>query len=314
MTELSWEGGPIVSAGRPGYEGANIRTWVGFKHFLYLVENAVLGWFSEQGCPAGQLYHRYGLGLEIVDCSALLPAVLDVDDLVTAEIQPVRPGRFAVRLAVSRGGSNVTVLRGKVTVALVREKDAPGPLPEPAGLAPLIVPDSVAAGAGGQAGAGDRQVPPGHEVRNELAVPGSGTFLWSWRAPYFYCHFSDRVQHSGYVRALEEVVDRFLADRGLSVAAMLTERGWIPVVSRVRVTLLADAHMEEVIHTTFTVTDVMKSTMFDGRMDCYVLRGRHLVHVATASILHGYALSRGDRAGQLAELDEATVAALRGAS
>ncbi len=321
MTDLIWAGGPVTVAGRPGYEGANIRTWVGFKHFYYLVENAVLGWFSAQGWLAGQLYHQYGLGLEIVDCSALLPAVLDTDDLVTAEIAPVRPGRFSVRLTVSREGATVTVLRGKVTVALVREKDTPGVLPEPAGLASLIVPDSAAAGAGGPDGAGGRkdiQLAAGkeaeEEVRNELVPRGSGTFLWSWRAPYFYCHFSDRVQYSGYVRALEEVVDRFLADRGLAVGALLTERGWIPVVSRVRVTLLADAHMEEIIHTTFTVTDVIKGTMFDGRMDCWVRRGRELVRVATATILHGYALSRGDGAGQLAELDDATIAALREAS
>lgn len=313
MTEPGLVGKPVAIAGRPAYEGANIRTWVGFKHFLYLVEDAVLGWFREHGWPAGQLYHAYGLGLEVVDCSALLPAVLDVDDVVMAEIEPVRAGRFSVSLKVDRAGTPVTVLRGKVTVALVREKDtdAPGRRPEPAELASLIVPDSAAAGAGERA---DLQLPGGHSVRDVLAPDGSGTFLWSWRVPYFYCHFSDRVQHSGYVRALEEVVDRALADRGMSVAAMLTGRGWIPVVSRVRVTLLADAHMEEVVHTTFTVTDVLKGTTFDGRMDCYVPRGHQLVHVATARILHGYALSRGKQAGQLAELDDASIMMLKGAS
>jgi acyl-CoA thioesterase FadM len=300
-----------VVVGRPGYEGANIRTWVGFKHFMYLAEQAVLAWFREHAAPAGALYHQHGLGLEIVDSSALLPAVLDADDEVTAEVEPVKPGRFSVRLRVERDGASVTVLRGKVTVALVREKDAPATEPEPVAVSPLVVPDTAAARAGERA---DLTVPHGREVRDVLAPTGSGTFLWTWRARYFHCHYSDRVQHSAYTRAVEEVVDRMLADRGLSVATMLSERGWIPVVSRVRVRVLADAHMEEDVHTTFTVTDILRETTYDGRMDCYVLRGNELVHVATASIMHGYAVSRGERAGQLAELDPACVAALKGVS
>jgi hypothetical protein len=149
-------------------------------------------------------------------------------------------------------------------------------------------------------------------VAATLAPAGSAAHLWSWRAPYFYCHFSDRVQHSGFVRALEDVVDRFLAARGLSVGTLLAERAWIPVVSRARVQLVEAAHMEETIHTTFVVTDILRGVMFDGRMDCHVRRGDRLVHVATAQILHGYAISRGPDAGSLATLDDAVVAALTG--
>ena len=122
-------------------------------------------------------------------------------------------------------------------------------------------------------------------------LPADGAFVHRWRAPYFYCHFSDRVQHSGFVRCLEEVVDRFLADRGISVGRMLRERSWIPVVSRARVRLLTPAHMEETVHTVFTVTDVLRGTMFDGRMDCFVERNGAFWPVATATILHGYAIA-----------------------
>jgi acyl-CoA thioesterase FadM len=139
-----------------------------------------------------------------------------------------------------------------------------------------------------------------------------GTFVWSWKARYFLCHYSNRVQHSAYVRSLEEVVDRFLADRGISVGRMLVDRGWIPVVSRARVTLLADAVMEEVIHTTFTVDNVLKGVGYDATMNCFVHRDADLVHVATARILHGYAVSRGEGAGRLAELDDGTISALTG--
>jgi len=154
------------------------------------------------------------------------------------------------------------------------------------------------------------QIAPNDDVGSLLIPPGSRAFLWSWRARYFHCHFSDRVQHSSYIQALEEVVDRFLADRGISVGRMLAERGWIPIVSRARIQLVADAHMEETIHTTFVVEEVLKRTAYDARMDCYVQRGDTIVHTATARILHGYASSRGRDAGQLVVLDDSTLAAL----
>ncbi len=31
-----------VHTGRPGFEGANIHTWIGFKHFMYQLEEATL--------------------------------------------------------------------------------------------------------------------------------------------------------------------------------------------------------------------------------------------------------------------------------
>lgn len=285
-----------TSVQRPRYEGANIRSWIGFKHFMYLLEEAVLDWFRKNAAGARQLYCEHGLGLEIIDSSVQLPRVLELDDEVQAEVVAVSRGRFAAAFHVRRDGRDVLVLRGKVTVALVREVDPPqarplAALPQ-AHLAPEPV-DQIAA-------ADPTWLGPAHG------------WVWSWRAPYFYCHFSDRVQHSGYIRALEEVVDRFLAERGLSVAQQLRERGWIPVVSRARVRMLAAAHMEEVVHTTFVVDDILRGTLFDGRMDCYVERAGGVVHTATARILHGYAISRGPEAGSMATLDAAVITALTG--
>ncbi|GAA1767055.1 thioesterase family protein [Luedemannella helvata] len=284
------------SVRRPRFEGANIRTWIGFKHFMYLVEEAVLDWLREHTPGARALYLEHGLGVEIVDSSVLLPAVLEIDDEVRARVTPTAPGRFTVTLHATRGDRAVSVLRGKVTIALVRESEPPGSAPLPAEVGALL-PEPVTRLDG---------------VGAPTDVPADA-FSWSWRAPYFYCHFSDRVQHSGYVRALEEVVDRFLADRGLSVGLLLREPGWIPVVSRARVRVLAAAHMEEVVHTTFVVDDIVRDTMFDARMDCFVERDGERVPVATARILHGYAVSRGPAAGALATLDGAVVAALTGA-
>jgi acyl-CoA thioesterase FadM len=289
---------------RPMYEGANIRTWIGFKHFMYLVEGAVLQCFRHQGVGPQRLFHQYGLGVQIVDSSVQLPAVLELDDEVSAEVTQQAPGRFSIRLSVQRDGARVGVLRGRVTVVLVSVGEAPP-------VAPCGEVLALATPARSHPGGDDVRVGPDGAAAT-LAPAGSNAFLWSWRIPYFYCHYSDRMQHSGYVRALEEVVDRFLADRGLSVGRLLVERGWIPVVSRARVRLLADAHLEETVHTRLTVTDVFRDVTYEARMDCYVQRGDRLVHTATASIMHGYAISAGPLAGTMASLDRETVAALTG--
>jgi hypothetical protein len=41
---------------RPCYEGADICTWIGFKHVDHLVEEAVLAHFRGAGAPAGALF------------------------------------------------------------------------------------------------------------------------------------------------------------------------------------------------------------------------------------------------------------------
>ncbi len=281
---------------RPRYAGANIRTWIGFKHFMSMAEEAVLTWFRERELGPQHLYHTYGLGLTVVDSSALLPAVLDIDDEVEAQVSRLESGRFGVRLTVVRDGRTVTALRGKITVALVDEEGAGGAEALPRFLAPLVVPTAAAA------------------AQPDPPPPADDAHSWLWRARYFHCHYSDRVQHGSHVQVLEEAVDRFLADRGLSVPRLLAERAWIPVVSRARVRLIADAHMDEEIRTTFTVSDVVKDRAFDGRMDSFaVSRGDAAPrHVATARILHGYAISAGEGAGALAELDAETVKALTG--
>ncbi|GAA1229195.1 hypothetical protein GCM10009676_09650 [Prauserella halophila] len=194
-------------------------------------------------------------------------------------------------------------------VALIAEKDAPASEPAPSAVSGLVL-DEVAA----LADADETALPisDGQDAADVLAPQGSGAYLWSWRAPYFYCHYSDRVQHSAYVRAMEEVVDHFLHDRGLGVGKMLEERAWIPVVSRARVRLTADAHMEEIVHTVFTVQDFIKDMSYTATFDCYVRRGDRLVRTATGTIMHGYAISRGEKAGTVALLDEDTKKALTG--
>lgn len=317
MSDQLLSAGAVSIATHPRYEGANIRTWIGFKHFMYLVEEAVLEYFRQQGHGVQGMFRDHGLGLEIVDCSAQLPHALEIDDDVLVTVRPSprqRDGRgaaFTAEITTGPDDREVTALRAKLRVALVREADGPADgssreLPE--ALLPYVT-DTLE-------GVTDERDPvalrPGQSVEDALAPAGSGAFLWSWRAPYYYCHFSDRVQHSAYVRTLETVVDNFLHDRGLAIGALLRDRAWIPVVSRARVRLHAAAHMEEMVHTVFRVDDILLDTTYTATMECWVRREDELVLVASGTIMHGYAVSRGEHAGTVARLDEDTQAALLG--
>jgi acyl-CoA thioesterase FadM len=294
---------------RPRFEGANIRTWIGFKHLMYLVEEAVLHWFRERGYGPQRLYREFGVGWEIVDCSAQFLSLLEIDDEVTAEATLVQPGYFSVGLRTRRDRECSTLLKAKVRVALVQETSSAEREALPESLTAMLVRDVAAASNGAERR--DLSLKPGQDPESTLTEQNRQLFLWPWRARYVHCHYSDRVQHSAYVRALEEVVDRYLADRGISVGRMLKEYRWIPVVSRARVQALADVHMEETVHTTFAVEEIMKGLTYSARMECYVQRGGTMVHTATATILHGYAASTGPDAGRLQAMDQQTQAALQ---
>jgi acyl-CoA thioesterase FadM len=281
-------------------------TLIGFKHLLYLVEEAVLQWFRHHGYGPHLLLREHGLALQVVDLSARLMRVLDIDDEVTAEVTMSQPGRFTVELSSTRDGDAVTVLRARATVELF----GPAPLPRsflPSELLPLVT-DSVVTRVAARRH--NHRIPRRLSAREVLAPQGSNTFWWAWTARYLYCHYFDRVQHSGYIRALEEGVDRFLADSGLGIRSVLAERGWVPVVSKVHVQLLAAAHMDETIHTTLTVEGVSERT-YDIRMDCHAERGSELSHVATAAITHGY-IQAGVLAVQALPLGTDIVRALTG--
>ncbi|MGO9954986.1 MAG: thioesterase family protein, partial [Solirubrobacteraceae bacterium] len=252
----------------------------------------VLQWFRDRGHGPRRLFHEHGLGLEILDSSVQLPALLEIDDEVLAEAVARGPGRFRVTLRIRRPDGEQLALRGSVTVALVPEQTAPVRCEAPPELAELV-----------------REVEPDEDA-GAAGPPEPGAFCCDWVARYFHCHFSARVQHSAYTRALEEVVDRFLADRGMSIATVLERRGWIPVVSRARVQLVGAARMEETIHTTFAVSEVLKDSAFSATMHCEVQRAGRRIPVARATILHGYAASRGPNAGALVTLDPETQARL----
>lgn len=308
---------------RPRYEGANICTWIGFKHVNYLVEEAVLAHFRELGRSARTLYENHGLCVEFVDLDTRIGSAFHLDDEVVAEVSAAGKAapdelRFAVVLRHRRDGRTVRAASATVTVALRTDQRGGAPaIPVPPQLTPYVRPDlrrtlpdalplpEIRRGSLGRGGVG------GDEVLREL-TRGTNGFAWRWRIPYPYCHFTERLQMSGYLRQLEEVVDLFLDSRGVSIKRLLDEQNWIPVVPRSNISITDEALMEEELYTVFTVEDVFKRATYTARMDCYVLREDALVRTATGRITHGYAVIRDRTDWSLVDFDDRLLAALRG--
>jgi len=312
--------GSTVIERHPSFEGANIATGLGFKHIMYLLEDAVVQHFRARGLGPQLLYERHGLCMEVVDSDARLLTGTNLDDQVRVEVwtelePPLSELPFFTQMYVRRGDKEVKSVSGRVRVLLRRDESASAEAPPPAELAMYVAaeinrqPSRPDPGVGGAlaAGVGDEE-----QLRQVLAPAGTNAFVWKRRVPYFYCHYGARLQHSGYLRLLEEVVDRFLADRGISIRTMLEGRRWIPIVTKARVEMLREALMEEDIYTVFTVEAVFKRFTYTGRMDCYVVRGGELLRTATGRITHGYLELRSRQDWSLASLDDATLRALGG--
>jgi len=285
--------------GRPRFEGSNIGTWIGFKHVMYLVEEAVLDHLRQSGVVPRTLYEEHGLGVEIVDSDARIGTALHMDDEVRTEVvsgPPADDGSLVFRTTSYALRSDGPV---RAVTATVRVQVRP--------------PGDGATNGGGPARPTDgRGAVDMSEGDMAEMVSGTNAIVWRWRIPYFYCHFSLHLQHSGYLRLMEEVVDVFLAERGISIRTMLDGQRWIPVVPRAGVRIIADALMEEEIYTVFTVEEIFKNITYTARMDCYVRRGGRLVHTATGRITHGYAEVLDRRDWKLVPFDSRTLAALRG--
>jgi acyl-CoA thioesterase FadM len=308
---------------RPRYEGNNICTWIGFKHVNYLVEEAVLQHFRRVGLPTRRLFQEFGLGFDIVELDTRILNAFHLDEQGTALVEPIAGDgpflRFAVTISIE---GNVTKdVTSKVTVALRRDTYIDPVDVVPAELKPYSVEKiaqaepgaevtesastSLSVGRGTSAGVAE------DEVLRQLTA-GENAFGWKWRIPYPYCHNNERLQMSGYLRQMEEVVDLFLADRGISIKTLLDDRKWIPVVPHSKIRFTDEALMEEDLYTVYTVEDIFKDFTYRSRMDTYVVRDGRLVLTSTGHITHGYAVIENREDWKLVPFDARVVAALKG--
>ncbi|MER6623315.1 hypothetical protein [Streptomyces sp. NPDC000931] len=316
---------------RTRYEGSNICTWIGFKHINYLVEEAILYHFDQSGLAARTLHAEHGLGVDLVDLDTRILTALFMDEVVVAKVVPSAAAdddfiSFTVALHADRDGKDTKAITAKAKAVLRSDSyveeagEPPAPIarfvthrlgtpaprlpevPDLSGIVPAADNTSPAAGRG----------TTGPDPVLDLLTAGKNAFGWKWRIPYPYCHFSERLQMSSYLRQMEEVVDLFLADRGISVKTLLDERRWIPACPHSRIQILDEALMEEELYTVYTVENIFKDFTYTSRMDCYVVRDGKLVQTATGKVTHGYALIENRRDWNLVTFDERVSKALRG--
>ncbi|WP_034269687.1 thioesterase family protein [Haloechinothrix halophila] len=309
---------------RPRYEGNNICTWIGFKHVNYLVEEAVLEHFRKAGLSSRRLFEEFGLGVDIVALDTRILNAFHLDDSGIATVVPTigtDDNTLSFTVTIVRDGSRTKDVTSKVTVLLRIDTYIEEPAELPAELSRFAV-RRLATSAPGElikeadttslaAGRGSAAAPENDPVLASL-TDGRNAFGWKWRIPYPYCHNNERLQMSGYLRQMEEVVDLFLADRGISIKTLLDERRWIPVVPHSEITFLDEALMEENLYTVYTVEEIFKDFTYRSRMDTYVVRDGRLVQTATGVITHGYAVIENRRDWRLVNFDQRVLSALGG--
>lgn len=304
---------------RPRFEGCNVGTWIGFKHIMYLCEEAIVAYFRAQTLGPSHLLASCGLSLEIADMRLRLKQGIRADDEIEASVVLVdgpASGRIAFNVQLLKVGEQdakkSVVASGKATAVVCELHDNFG-----ANVAiPAALEGAVHASLDAAEGAAGAPVviPAGlaeADIGGLLQRPGKSSFVWKWRIPYFYCHDTYRLQHSGFVRIMEEVVDLFLQHKGISIRTLLDTRNWIPVVTDARIRLLADAKLEEEVYTLYEVEEVIKDMIYTAAMRCFVRRADRLIPVAEGKISHAYVhITEREVGTQIATFDAEVLAAL----
>jgi acyl-CoA thioesterase FadM len=297
---------------QPRYEGVNVGTWVGFKHVNYLVEEAALAWFRSSGWSVSDLYHDHGLCLDVVGIDTRIVQALRLDDTVHTEIRRVadEPGALVLKVALRIAADGPRMVSATVRVALRFDPRGAAVAAAPTPLAGFVTERLGDPAAAAPVPIGTADPAEVLAARHATDGPRHNGIVWRSTIPYYHCHFSERLQMSGYLRLMEEAKHRFVAARGVSIKTLLDEQGWIPAVPHSRITLLGEAAMEEELYTVLTVTRVFKRLTYTSRFDTYVRRDGALVPTATGEITHGYAQLTGRSEWNLVSFDDRLLAAL----
>lgn len=305
----------------PRFEGCNINTYIGFKHVMYMAEEAVIQFFREHDIRPRQLYEEYGICFDLVDHSIRILHGLKMDELVDVEIQPKKSENkemlFAFRMFIERGDNRIKAATGTIAIQFKQHDGVTDIEQVPTAVAPYVVSKLDRTGQftaprklefDPSQGRGESQ--PDDSLITQLYKPEDNVFVWKWHIPYIYCHYTKFMQMSGYVRLMEEVADLFWVDRGISIYTYLDTRQWIPVVPSAKISMLQDAIMEETIYTVFSMDFIFRESTYTHKMDCYVKRDGNLVHTATGEITHGYAKNVSRKEWKLVNFDDVTLDAL----
>ena len=291
---------------RPSSEGANIRSWIGFKHFEYIIGEAISMLLAERGFDERSLALS-GVRAHVVGARAALTHVIECGDdvgVVLRDARRIDTDLLAVDAEIFNNRAGQRSLKGTYLVK---------------------VEDLVEDGLEGDLTASTVLTSFEKGILKSSKAPRQGSFATDdgprlfdeafstvWTVPYYYCESSRFLSYRGHIRSLEGVVDDYLASVGLFIPDLLAARAMIPVVSRYSVNVMGDVPMGAVATTYFHVDDILGNAVFDASFaTTFVDEAGKRVVAATGVIQHGYAVSRGDGAGTMATMDAEIMASLK---
>lgn len=73
---------------RASFEGANIGVWIGFKHLIYLMEEAIWDYFRSHNLSAKNIYFNYGGKISIRNSQIEIFKAVTSDDWLKIEVFP----------------------------------------------------------------------------------------------------------------------------------------------------------------------------------------------------------------------------------
>ena len=288
---------------RPHSEGNNVMSWIGFKHIMYMAEEAVRDHFRQSGLGFRKLIEDYGLILEAVEAEGRILQALKLDEVATVQVEP-QPDQaggllFQIRMHVERDGRAVKTYSGRVRMALRADRSL--------GL-------EARAQRPAELERWTWQSPP-TAARKPFAslADGAPRLDWQLRAPYFYCHGNDHLKLAGCLRLLEEADARFCEQQGIGVGSLLRERRWIPAVPAAKVRFLDEVLIDEELHVVYRVVEIVKTLLYRCEMDVFAKRGDAHEHVVAGEIVHGYAEITSHADWGMVNLDDRILSALRSA-
>lgn len=290
---------------RPKIEGANVENYMGFKHLTYLMEEAIHQFFRDNLISANRLYFEFGSIFLIKFLKIEILKAVNIDDLLNITITNIDKDRnltYKIK-ATSNEDPSITFFRGEIKLQITPPTKNSDLLDqniiainnkyEPLSIYKNIevVDDPIAT----------------LKSKNEY----SNSYILKKRIPYFYCNYTRLLQHSGYERIIEEVVDLFLEDRNISIKKMLDTRQWIPVVSKSQIEIMNHVNLEDYLYITYTVSNILIDSIYEAELDFFICVESKLVQVAKASITHGYTSLKNSEKPELVKFDQETLNALK---
>lgn len=285
-------------------EGNNVMSWLGFKHVMYMAEEAVLDHFRDAGMSYQTLMEEMGLTISVVQSEGRILHAVKLDDEVSICLTPKISEnsqilQFDVAMFFERAHKEVKAFSGKIGVVL-RVDDSftfSRELDPPAQLAAITV---------------ERFSDAKHGKSVSALTASRGVLNWCFTVPYFYCHANRRLKMSGYLRLMEEADARFCEQQGIGVDKLLREKRWIPAVPNAKMRILEDVEMNEEINIEYSVIDVIKERIYKSQFIVRRADGQSNRIVAIGDISHAYAEITSRRDWSMVRFDHDVLKALDG--